>query len=54
MNTYRKPQSVKISPIDKKITTHGVMWLSVNYIKYHTKIKYHWCDNIYFHWFDSI
>ncbi len=37
MNTYRKPQSVKISPIDKKITTHGVMWLSVNYIKYHTK-----------------
>ena len=39
MNTYRKPQSVKISPIDKKITTHGVMWLSVNYIKYHTKIK---------------
>ncbi len=33
MNTYRKPQSVKISPIDKKITTHEVMWLSVNYIK---------------------
>ncbi|RBY28519.1 hypothetical protein DS964_21960 [Escherichia coli] len=32
MNTYRKPQSVKISPIDKKITTHEVMWLSVNYI----------------------
>ncbi|EFJ59819.1 hypothetical protein HMPREF3041_03027 [Escherichia coli] len=41
MNTYRKPQSVKISPIDKKITTPEVMWLSVNYIKYHTKIKYH-------------
>ncbi|QGY26649.1 hypothetical protein F4W66_21295 [Escherichia coli] len=39
MNTYRKPQSVKISPIDKKITTHEVMWLSVNYIKYHTRNK---------------
>lgn len=39
MNTYRKPQSVKIRPIDKKITTHEVMWLSVNYIKYYTKIN---------------